>query len=197
MGHLLGERCFGLQWHLLIKHKENVKKGLKNGPKQTAVLRHPSDSGAMVLHDAGVIPGLHQDDAHPRAWPRHRGQAGAQRDRAAFRPLNRGTGMGWQGQRDRERGLPGCPALAVSGAGISGAAGHEKVTVWNKCQRSGLSLGGSGQVVCSHSPALACLYVLLSCLAPVLTSSWQASRAAAAADMGTPLPSAQPRAPRR
>lgn len=79
-GHLLGERCFGLQWHLLIKCKENVKKGLKNGPKQTAVLRRPSDSGTMVLHDAGVIPGLHQDDAHPRAWPGHRGQAGAQCD---------------------------------------------------------------------------------------------------------------------
>lgn len=103
--------------------------------------------------------------------------------------------MGWHGQG--ERGLPGCPALAVSGAGISGAAGHEKVTVWNKCQRLGLSLDSSGQVVCSHSLAFACLYALLSCLAPILTSSQQASRAAAAADVGTLLPSAQPRAPRR
>lgn len=52
MGHLLGERCFGLQWHTLIKHRENIRKGLRNGPKRTAVLRCPSDSSTTALRDA-------------------------------------------------------------------------------------------------------------------------------------------------
>lgn len=56
MGHLLGDRCFALLWHTLIKHKENVKKGLGNGPRQTAVLWCPSDDGTMPLCDDRVTP---------------------------------------------------------------------------------------------------------------------------------------------
>ena len=111
MGPLLGEGCFGLQWHTLIKHKENVKKGLGSVPEQTAVLRCRSDGGRM-------------DNACHRAWLGHKGWSGAQRDPAAFRPLNRGTGMGRQGPG--ERGLLGCAALEIGGTAVSGAAGHKK-----------------------------------------------------------------------
>ena len=84
MRHLPGERCFGLQWCTLIKNKENLKKGLRDGPKQTAALWCPSDGGTVALHDARVIVALHQDDGCPRAGLRHRGWSGAQCDGAAF-----------------------------------------------------------------------------------------------------------------
>lgn len=84
MGHLLGEGRFGLQWCTLIKTRENLKKGLRNGPKQTAALLWPSDGGTMVLCDARVIVGLHQDNAHSRAWPRQPDLSGAQCDGAAL-----------------------------------------------------------------------------------------------------------------
>lgn len=37
MEHPLGERCFVLQWHTLVEHKEDVNKSLGDSPKQTAV----------------------------------------------------------------------------------------------------------------------------------------------------------------
>lgn len=147
MGHLLGESCFGLQWHTLIKQEENVKKGLGNGPKQTAVLRCPSDSGTMALCDTRVIPGVHQDNAHPRAWPEHEGQSGAQCDQAAFQPLKRGTRMGWQGRG--ERGFARLPGSGNHQCCYLQGCCSRKVTVCDNCQGLGLSMDSSDQVVCS------------------------------------------------
>lgn len=37
MEHPLGARCFVLQCYTLVEHKEDVKKSIGNGPKQTTL----------------------------------------------------------------------------------------------------------------------------------------------------------------
>lgn len=61
------------------KTQEKCKKGLGNGPRQTAVLWCPSDDGTMPLCDDRVIPAYTRMMPVPGTWLRREGWLGAQR----------------------------------------------------------------------------------------------------------------------